>query len=106
MNKKKYYVSISSGEISQVKVGNNDEYIIYATDDEVKMLRAKLTNMYDADFDSFWRAHVPIMPYHNDKGNQRYDEGLTEVFQMIYDLGDEQAKSHIEEIGVLSDRSL
>lgn len=103
MEKKKYYVNIGSGEISQIKYHNNEEFIIEATHDEVRLLREKMNNMDDASFRSFFRAHVPIMPYHNDKSNDDYDHNITEAYQMMYNLGDEQTKSHIESMGVLSD---
>lgn len=101
MKRKKYYVNLGSGEISQIRFGNNNEFTIHATNDEILLLRSKMENMHGAGWYSFWRAHVPIMPYHNDKSNDRYDSELTEAYQMLYDLGDENVKRHIEEIGVL-----
>lgn len=101
MERKKYYVSLQSREISQTVVGNNADFTIYATDDEVSMLRKKLNNVYDAELDTYWRSHVPIMPYHKDASNERYDQSLTEAFQMIYTLGDEEAKQFVSESGVL-----
>lgn len=106
MERKKYYVSIASTEISQIPYHNNDDFIIYATDHEVRMLREKMNNMYDANLGAFWRAHVPIVPYHNDQPNDDYDKGITEAFQMIYDLGDEKTKAHIETMGVLDERHM
>ncbi|WP_099160040.1 hydrolase [Virgibacillus ndiopensis] len=105
-DKKKYYINMGSQEISQIKFNNNEEFIIYATDDEVRMLRGKMENMHDADFRAFFRSHVPIMSYHNDESNDDYDIGITEAYQMIYDLGDEHTKSHIDKMGVLSDKHL
>ncbi|WP_430784641.1 hydrolase [Virgibacillus flavescens] len=104
--KKKYYVNMGAQEISQIKYGNNEEFIIYATDEEVILLRDKLNDMYDANTRAFFRAHVPIMAYHNDKSNDDYDIGLTGAYQMVYHLGDEETKNHIETMGVLSDRHL
>lgn len=104
--KNKFYINLGSLEISQTKYDNNDEFIIYATEDEVRTLRGKLDGMYDSDIRTFFRAHVPIMPYHNDKSNDDYDGGITEAFQMIYDLGDKETKKHIEEMGVLSDNHM
>src|SRR5690625_4280096 len=103
MERKKYYVSLQSREISQTIVGNNADFTIYATDDEVKMLRRKLDHIYDAEVDTYWRSHVPIMPYHKDASNERYDQSLLEAFQMIYTLGDEQAKQFVTESGILQD---
>lgn len=101
MEKQKYYVNIGDGEISQTKYHNNAQYTIYATDDEVRTLREKFRNMHEASFDSYLRAHVPIVPYHNDKPNDDYDSNMAEVFQMIYELGDEQAKQHIKQLNIL-----
>lgn len=101
MERKKYFVSVASGEISQVQYGNNDDFTIYATDSEVRDLRAKMDVMQNADFKSFWRAHVPIMPYHKDKANDQYNAGIQEAFQMIYDLGVDQTKADIKSMGVL-----
>lgn len=106
MQKKTYYVSVATHEISQIPYGNNADFKIEATSDDVRILRAKLDNMHNADRGSFWRAHVPIMLYHNDEANDTYDTEITGVFQMLYDLGDEQAQSHIESMGILSDRHM
>lgn len=106
MEKKKYYVEIGSGEISQIQYHNNDSFTIYATDEEVALLRSKLANMHDASYNSFWRAHVPIMPYHNDKSNDSYDSEMVEAYQMLHDLGDDTTKNHIESIGILDENHI
>ncbi|WP_100013191.1 hydrolase [Lentibacillus sediminis] len=101
MEKKTYYVNIAAGEISQIPYDNNDEFIIQATQEEVSMLRAHLNNMHDASVDAFWRAHVPIKPYHEDQPNDDYDSNMVKVYQMLHDWGDEAARTHIESIGIL-----
>lgn len=106
MNKQKYYVSITTGEISQIPYGNNDDFVIHATMDEVNLLRAKMNRMNDADFSSFIRAHVPIKPYHKDNPNDDYDEALTEAYQMVYDLGDHETKSNLKQMNVFGDRHM
>ena len=106
MEKKKYYVDIASGEISQIKYDNNDSFTIYATTEEISLLRAKMENMHDAGVRTFFRAHVPIMPYHLDKSNDDYDSNLTEAYQMLYDFGDEHAKKYIESTGMLRDNHI
>ena len=106
MEKKTYYVDIGSGEISQTKYQNNDSFTINATPEEVTMLRAKLNNMDGSAFNSFWRSHVPIMPYHNDNANDSYDAGMIDVYQMLYDLGDETVKNHIKSIGILGENHI
>ncbi|TMN21232.1 hydrolase [Lentibacillus cibarius] len=106
MERKKFYINLGSKEISQIKYDNNDEFTIYATTDEVQTLRYKLDNMNDADTRAFYRAHVPIMPYHNDESNDDYDNQITEAFRMVYELGDSVTKQHIESMGILSDHHM
>lgn len=101
MEKIKYYVNIGTQEISQILEGNNGTFIIYATDDEVFQLREMLSEMYNSDIRTFFRAHVPVKPYHEDGSNDEYDEGIKQAFQMIHDLGDDTTKIHIEEMGVI-----
>ncbi|MCT2535843.1 hydrolase [Aquibacillus koreensis] len=104
MEKKKYFVNIGTLEISQMEYGNNKDFTIYATGEEVYHLREIMNEMYDSDMRGFWRAHVPYVPYHNDKSNDTYDDGIVEAFQMIHDLGDETTKEHIETMGVLDNK--
>lgn len=106
MDKKKFYVNVGTQEVSQIEYGNNQDFTIYATEIEARLLRGKLNDMDQANFRAFFRAHVPIMPYHNDKPNDDYDDGMTGAYQMLYALGDEQTKQHIESMGILSDNHL
>ncbi|HLR67848.1 hypothetical protein [Virgibacillus alimentarius] len=101
MERKRYYVNVGTHEISQIPYGNNSIFTIYATDEEISILRAKMDNMHGAGIRSFFRAHVPILAYHKDKSNDDYDFGLNEALQLIYGLGDEQTKAHIESMNVL-----
>ncbi|WP_226035844.1 hydrolase [Aquibacillus saliphilus] len=101
MEKKKYYINIGTQEISQIQFGNNKDFTIHATEEEVFLLRETLNEMYNSDIVSFWRTHVPYVPYHNDQSNDEYDDGIKSVFQTIHKLGDEETRNHIESMGVL-----
>ncbi|WP_174734920.1 hydrolase [Mesobacillus harenae] len=100
--KKTYYINVGSGEISQSSTASSWNYEIKATDEEVTLLREYFDQSYTTDWQNFFRAHVPYVQYHYDRENDAYDETLTKVYEMIYELGDEQAKSHIESMGILS----
>ena len=106
MNKKKYYVSIASSEISQIPFGNNDDFVIYATAEEINLLRAKMDRMYEEDMNSFWRAHIPLKPYHKDNPNKQYDSKLMEAYEIVYNLGDQETKSNIRQMGIFEDRHM
>lgn len=106
MEKKTFYINMGSMEISSVKYGNNEEFVIYATENEAQTLRGKMSKMDDANLRAYFRAHVPFRPYHNDQQNDDYESGMTEALQMVYDLGSEETKQHIKETGVITDRPL
>lgn len=101
MERKQYYVSIASKEISEVRIGNNDDFTIQATADDMKELKQIFSEMGAAEMETFLRSHVPIVPYHRDKGNDHYDAALSEAYAKMYELGDEQARSFISASGLL-----
>ena len=101
VEKKKYYINIGDGEISQLKHHNNAQFTIHATDEEVRWLRTKFDNMHNASVDSYFRAHIPIVQYHNDKPNDDYDANMAEVYRVLYELGDDEAKQHIRHLNIL-----
>ncbi|MFD1020553.1 hydrolase [Thalassobacillus hwangdonensis] len=103
MEKEKYYVNLGTQEISLNHDANNDDFIIQATPEEIIELRTVFDEMYIADEWSFYRSHVPARPYHKDKSNDEYDEGMKRAFRMLHDLGDETTKHHIESMGVLEE---
>ncbi|WP_461200938.1 hydrolase [Anoxybacillus sp. TBDG-1] len=99
--KKTYYVSVARGEISQVKTASPWEFRVEATDEEIIQLREYFDEMYSSDWQSFWRAHVPYVQYHYDRPNDGYDHAIKKVYELIYELGDEEARQQIETMGVI-----
>ena len=102
--KKAYYVDLVSGDVlEQNLIEENPSFRIFATDEELNELKREIDRNYTGDLVSFMRAHVPYMLYHNDPGNDKYDDALKAIYAVIYKYGDDEAKRHIEEIGVLHD---
>lgn len=101
--KKTYYVSLESGEISQVKSASSWEYKIEATDEEILQLRQLFNENYSNEIGTFLRAHVPFVEYHNDSSNDKYDQNMLKAYKMIYDLGDDEAKSFIRSQNIIAD---
>lgn len=99
--KKTYYISLSRGEISQVSTASPWNYKIQASDEEIVQLREYFDQIYSSDWQGFMRAHVPYVQYHHDPTNHAYDETMLKVYELIYALGDEDAKAHIQEQGIL-----
>ncbi|SDJ63514.1 hydrolase [Salimicrobium halophilum] len=101
MERKKYFVNMGTREISVNHDANNDDFVIHATEEEVLELREMFDEMQNADERSFFRSHIPFVPYHKDLPNDEYDDLMEWAFTLVHDLGDEETKSTIEGMGVL-----
>ncbi|MDQ0343413.1 hypothetical protein J2S14_002228 [Lederbergia wuyishanensis] len=102
-NKKTYYISVGAGEIMSVPNASPWEFKIQATDDEITRLRMYFDNNQENSMYDFLRAHVPYVEYHNDSTNDIHDENLIKVYEMVHQLGDEEARNHIKSMGILND---
>lgn len=104
-NKKPYFITVATGEISQSATDSPWNFKIEATDDDIIALREYFSQNYSTEWQSFFRAHIPFIEYHNDKVNDAYDETIKKVYRMIYQLGDNEARSHIESMGILEEEN-
>ncbi|MFC3884736.1 hydrolase [Bacillus songklensis] len=100
--KKTYYITVGTGEISQLKSVSEWNYKIEATDEEITKLREYFDQNYSSDWQGFFRAHVPYLQYHYDRQNDGYDETMIRIYDMLYKLGDDETKDHIAQMGILS----
>ncbi|HAQ06482.1 MAG TPA: hydrolase, partial [Bacillus bacterium] len=98
--KKTYYINISEGEISSVSTASPWNFKVEATDEEITSLREIFDQSYSTGWQNFMRAHVPYVQYHYDRENDALDSLLVQTYEMIYKLGDEKAKQHIESMGI------
>lgn len=96
----RYYVNVQSKEVSEVQVGNNAAFTIHASQSDLDQLRALFDQMGSVEIDNFFRAHVPIVPYHEDKSNTKYDHLLRDIYQKIYELGDDETRQFIDQEGL------
>lgn len=100
--KNTYYIYIANGQISRDRESSPWNFKIEATDEEITQLRELFDQNYKTEVENFYRAHVPFIQYHYDRENDAYDETIQRIYGMIYQLGDEEAKNHIESMGILS----
>ncbi|RFU62686.1 hydrolase [Bacillus sp. V59.32b] len=105
--KKTYYVDLVSGDVlSRPAIEENPSFKIEATDEELHELKTLLSESYDADMQSYVRAQIPYIEYHKDPANHRYDDALKKIYAIIYQLGDEAARNHVIEMGILGEDKL
>lgn len=104
MMKKTYYVDLVAGDVlDRPAFEENPSFKIEATDGELHELKTQLSESYTADMQAYIRSHIPFVEYHKDPANDRYDQSLKKIYALIYQLGDTEAKRHIEEIGILEE---
>lgn len=101
-NKKTYYISVGAGEIMTTPNASPWQFKIQATDEEITRLRQLFNFNQENSVDDFLRVHVPFIEYHNDSTNDIHDENLIKVYEMIHQLGDEEARNHIESMDILN----
>jgi hypothetical protein len=99
--KKTYYIDVGHGQISQSQTASAWSFKIQANDEEITQLRELFDQNYSTEWKNFFRAHVPYVQYHHDRENDSYDSTIDQVYGMIYNLGDEEAKSHIRSMNIL-----
>lgn len=100
-HKKTYYIDLGTGSISQSESSATWSFKIQANDEEITELRELFDQNYSTEWKNFFRAHVPYVQYHYDRENDEYDNRIQQVYGMIYKLGDEEAKNHIESMNIL-----
>lgn len=101
VQKKTYYIDVGTGHITRSATNSTWSFKIQATDEEIAKLRERFDQNYSTEWQNFFRAHVPYVQYHYDRENDAYDSKIQEIYGMIYQLGDEEAKQHIKTMNIL-----
>jgi len=95
MEKKTYYVSVQAGTVLPNEGDAAFEFEIQATEEEVEQLIELFNSKRETEEDTFIRAPVPAIPYHQDEENDNYDAVLKQIYDKIYELGTEETKAAI-----------
>lgn len=95
MEKQKYYVGVASGQITRQPETTEWEFEIEATEEQIAKLRELFNQAARQNLDV---AHVVLHPLSGRKEEhdlKNYDHTLQEIYRMIYELGNDEAKAHI-----------
>ncbi|TCP26634.1 hypothetical protein EV207_11965 [Scopulibacillus darangshiensis] len=101
--KRRYYITVGSGEILPERTMSEWEFEIDASEEEVMQLQSMFEEANTDSWEAYWRAHIPILPYHHDDSNDKYDDDLVLIYQKLYDLGTPETKEHIKSMGILKE---
>lgn len=103
LQKQSYYVTVGTGEVMNEPTLSEWEFEILALPEEIIQLKTLFEEIDQEAWTGFWRAHVPIVSYHHDATNDRYDDHLQHIYQWIYDHGTDETRQHIASMHILSD---
>ncbi|MEK4027682.1 MULTISPECIES: hydrolase [Bacillaceae] len=103
--KRIYYVDPASKEVLPTAASEGN-FRIEATDQEAAFIKRVFEEEYGAEIETFVRAHVPYLDYSYKEKNDKYDRALIAIYGLIYKFGDEQARRHIDEMGILDEYRL
>jgi hypothetical protein len=108
MERRPYYVTLRSGlntaELREEKGDAHFDFEIQATSEQAHELMDLIERGAAHDFAGYAHSHIPFADLTQKKTEldvTRYDDTLNEIYQKIYDLGNDETKSQIEKLGIL-----
>ena len=101
--KETYYVDLVSESILPDPL-ESTSFMVQANRQEIHALKTVLEKKHEADMETYVRSHIPFLEYHHDPENDRYDAQQKMLYAIIYQLGDDAARAHIAQMGILTDR--
>lgn len=101
MAKQRYYISVSQGIIQQERQSES-EFTILATEEEANKLDMLMDFQRSAEQKTFARAPIPYKSADHDKATEQFSKEMIDLYAYIYELGDAQAKQHIEQMNILN----
>ncbi|MCF6409302.1 hypothetical protein [Pseudalkalibacillus salsuginis] len=106
MERKPYYITVQVGmqnaEIRNSKGESSYDFEVHATEDEAALLKDLMEEAYHSDTIGYFHSHFFANVIDTaDRDHMIYDRLLNEIYLTIYDLGTDQTKKDIEEMGIL-----
>lgn len=106
-NKQPYYVNMTTEEVIPEPI-DSPSFRVFATPQEHAILERVLQKNQEKDFETYISAHIPnfiVDEPRDDPSNKGYDKTMRRIYGVIHALGDEEAKRHIEGMGILSHKT-
>ena len=100
----KAYVSVSNRKIYAYPSESPWEFEITTTQEMIPVFYRLFDQLNYADIKCFWRAHVPIRLYHQDRENDMYDIKMKKVYALIHEFCDKDSQKFIEQLPYFKER--
>lgn len=99
---KHYFVTVENGEIREVPVPDSGtSYEIIASSEEVKGLQMLFKDRETHTKKAVNYLNKPFDEWGVDRERNQFDDALMGIYREIYNLGTEETRKNIEEMGIL-----
>ncbi|GIO12552.1 hypothetical protein J19TS2_21070 [Cohnella xylanilytica] len=95
-DRKTYYVAVGAGQILEDKEAAPFEFAIRANEEELNKLQEKFEELSSAD-EAAAMHFSGWLSSSDERANEEYAGQLKGVYGLLYELGTEETKRHIEE---------
>lgn len=99
--RKHFFISIDTEDIREISVPEGIEYEVIATQDEINGLRNLFHQKNMSTKGAIKFLAKPFNETGADEERRQYDTHLMAIFQCIHDLGTEETKEEIKELGII-----
>lgn len=101
--KNNFFVTMDTKEIRDISIDDNRvEYEIVANEQELMEIKQMFQTMEKESKDAV--EDISINPFDEakvDNERETYDQSLISVYQRLYELGTEETKNKIKELGII-----
>jgi len=100
--KSTYYVSVQAGTVNAGKGDAAFEFEIEATPEEIRELENLFAELADAEESALVRF-VGWRSVSEREAGEATDAHLRDIYRLLYELGTEETKRHIESMNIMED---
>ncbi|WP_391116552.1 transposase [Psychrobacillus sp. L3] len=94
----KVYVSVTNKKVFSYPDESPWEFEVVANREIIPVFQKLFEQLSTVEASNFWRAHIPIRLYHEDRENDQYDRRMKKIYALIHEFGDEESKIFIEQL--------
>ncbi|MBB6672312.1 hypothetical protein [Cohnella nanjingensis] len=101
-DRKTYYVAVGAGQILEDPTVAPFEFAIRANDEELNKLQDRFEDLSSADETTAFR-YADWVSGSDKEMLGEYDRQMRGIYSLLYELGTEETKRHIESAGLLEE---
>ena len=102
MEKQTFYVSVPHLTCSAYPGALPYDFKLELEPHKARVFQRLFGYIYQLESSNMVRAHLPFIPYHMDELNHDIDHRYKQIYALIHEFGDEQAREFVEQMPYFS----